>query len=554
MESPPEFGQNQSQSSSSSDKKPTRPRQRPGSACEECRRRKLRCDGKQPQCEACFDAGVECVPVLFHSQRGPKRGHLKALQTRMATLEQHLLEAQQQNAQMQQMQCNDILLGGDAIDDFFGNMGKPIGPGSMLTPNAEECPMMSMSKPLDPVPTLFISDLMRSDLDQLYFERTHPFVPILHQRRYFARANQGMETEAQTCLRYAMWTLASSQSAQLHQMRDSLYICTRRMLDSLAEKDNVADVEHVQARLLLLIYDFMRTTHQRGWMGAGYCFRLLQLMRLYEIDSPENVANRNETNDPESWIITEEKRRTFWMAYSLDRFISMRHEWPLTLNEQVIATRLPAPEEEFQSCEYVQMGFLSEAMTSIDQIGSSSFTESIILATICGRALAHRHQSAIEHVYNEMPPQHLQFWDRHEWLDTMLKTRSEMLLLKYPAVGRNVDCLLLFTKMMVHAIVLYLCKVIESTQFQTEEHKTAIAEFKQRALDAAQEIVTLSKSLSHLSFFKVHPFTPLPLVLSVEFFNVHRYLDESVDIQVHEVCETLRELRGVNNLAHDYGI
>ena len=99
------------------------------------------------------------------------------------------------------------------------------------------------------------------------------------------------------------------------------------MLDSLEGKDVNVDVEHVQARVLLLIYEFMHTTHERGWMSAGRCFRLLQLMRLYEIDTPENIAK----HAGESWIKTEEKRRTFWMAYSLDKFISMRRDWPLTL-------------------------------------------------------------------------------------------------------------------------------------------------------------------------------------------------------------------------------
>jgi hypothetical protein len=142
------------------------------------------------------------------------------------------------------------------------------------------------------------------------------------------------------CLQYAMWTLAASLSPLLQYLRDSLYECTRTLLEALESKDNqteFADIEHVQARVLLLIYDFMRFNHQRGWISAGRCFRLLQLMRLYELDSPENVAKRNNAIEPESWVRTEEKRRTFWMAYSLDRFISLRNDWPLTLSEQVVS-------------------------------------------------------------------------------------------------------------------------------------------------------------------------------------------------------------------------
>jgi hypothetical protein len=150
-----------------------------------------------------------------------------------------------------------------------------------------------------------------------------------------------------------MWTLAASLSAQQQHIRESLYGCTLKMLEAAERKDyssnrtEFSDIEHVQARILMLIYEFMRTNHQRAWISAGRCFRLLQLMRLYEIDTPENVAARANNGgvgdpDPEAWIKTEEKRRTFWVAYSLDRFISIRGELPLTLNEQVVS-HLPPP-------------------------------------------------------------------------------------------------------------------------------------------------------------------------------------------------------------------
>ena len=109
------------------------------------------------------------------------------------------------------------------------------------------------------------------------------------------------------------------------------------MLESLEAQDSspgCTDIEYVQAWILLLIYEFMRINHQRGWISAGRCFRLVQLMRLHEIDSPENVIKRRSAAESEDWVKTEVKRRTFWVAYSLDRFISIRHDWPLTLNEQ----------------------------------------------------------------------------------------------------------------------------------------------------------------------------------------------------------------------------
>jgi len=38
----------------------------------------------------------------------------------------------------------------------------------------------------------------------------------------------------------------------------------------------------------------------------------------------------------------------------------------------------------------------------------------------------------------------------------------------------------------------------------------------------------------------------------MEFFKTHRYLDETVDSQIQEISDVLKEITGVNNLAQEY--
>lgn len=57
-----------------------------GPACDECRRRKLRCDGQHPQCSVCRETDMICE-FTQHNARGPKKGHLKALKNRIIQLE-----------------------------------------------------------------------------------------------------------------------------------------------------------------------------------------------------------------------------------------------------------------------------------------------------------------------------------------------------------------------------------------------------------------------------------------------------------------------------------
>ena len=59
-----------------------KPHNRAGHACEQCRRRKLRCDRSQPKCGLCEASNLECE-ITARPPRGPKRGYLKVLEDRV---------------------------------------------------------------------------------------------------------------------------------------------------------------------------------------------------------------------------------------------------------------------------------------------------------------------------------------------------------------------------------------------------------------------------------------------------------------------------------------
>jgi hypothetical protein len=171
--------------------------------------------------------------------------------------------------------------------------------------------------------------------DQLYFDRVHTFVPILNEHRYHSWSHNSLKTDAQICLQQTMWALATSASAQPQLVGDMLYHSAVQRLEELEAKENAGQpiyIMQVQAWLLLAFYEFMRIDFRRGWMSAGRAFRLIQLMRLHELDLFD-IALTIPTMD---WVDTEERRRTFWLAYSLDRFVSLSYGCPLTLSEQVM--------------------------------------------------------------------------------------------------------------------------------------------------------------------------------------------------------------------------
>ncbi|KUI60251.1 hypothetical protein VP1G_07468 [Cytospora mali] len=349
-------------------------------------------------------------------------------------------------------------------------------------------------------------------------------MPMVHRRRYSSWSKQGAKSDIQVCLQQSMWALAASLSAQYQHMCDLLYVQTRHTLELLDVRQDGSEsleVQQIQAWLLITMFEFMRTNSQRGCVSAGRSFRLIQLARFYEIDlhgsdgPGSGGAQSPDAPAQTTWINMEEQRRTFWCAYILDCLISLRNDCPLTLSEQL----------------------------------RSIFTELIVWSTVCGRVMTHKQQSIVERIYNN-PSQG--FWDRHQWLDSVISQRTQIFLLHYPDAAEHEDPLLLFVNMMSKLSVLDLYRTMELAPWDTESRQLTGMTYKARSLTAAQEMGKLVKILGHLSCFMVHPFTAVVLAGWADFLSGSKDQDPVSEAGFQDILSALRELKSVNNLAADY--
>ncbi|KAF5013200.1 hypothetical protein FDECE_779 [Fusarium decemcellulare] len=458
-------------------------------------------------------SGVLCQ-VSQRGVRGPKKGYIKALKDRLVNLEAQLSD--RLSTQQRQLQTADTGGGFDItlptpptrvsnehqanasqeILSFAPGADAALSPSTLLDP-PRWTPMLCSTPNTD----LYITDIMHAELDQLYLDRVHPSIPILHQRRYLSWSKLHSKTPTRTCLQYVMWTLATLLSVQFRDMTEPLYQKVKQMLESLSIESNgrrSCDTELVQAWVLIATCESMRTYHQAAWMSAGRAFRLIQAMRFHEIDTPGNKNDPSLSND-DDFIETEEKRRVFWMAYLLDHLLGIRSDWPITLNEHVVCTRLPAPDSKFQSSQHVLGSFLSEAMTESSSGAYSPFNECLILVTLCGRSLLRDQQNKISKAYGDIGS------DQQQWLDDLLKTRLEKLSLRYPSFTEANDPLLLFANILGQFAVVYYCKgIIEAATRLPDsmEASTQVVEAQNRALQATGVIIQLARAMQDLHFSK----------------------------------------------------
>ncbi|ORY04904.1 hypothetical protein K493DRAFT_377850 [Basidiobolus meristosporus CBS 931.73] len=65
-------------------------RQRVSRACDNCRRKKIRCDGDHPLCSNCQSFGINCTYNGTTKKRGPPKGYIEAIENRLYRME-HIL-------------------------------------------------------------------------------------------------------------------------------------------------------------------------------------------------------------------------------------------------------------------------------------------------------------------------------------------------------------------------------------------------------------------------------------------------------------------------------
>lgn len=174
--------------------------------------------------------------------------------------------------------------------------------------------------------------------------------------------------------------------------------------------------------------------------------------------------------------------------------------------------RLPASETDFQNSQLGALrSFFSDAADGgTGQPANSDFTECILVAETAGCALSHRHQQSSVHssmhpLPDDPPPN---FWDRHVWLDALVRTRMDAFSHNYPLDGQDNCPMRLFTAMMWRAVVLCLQQTMDSVSAPSDETRAIAMDYAKRSAVAAQDMVGLASKVAELNCWKVKKFNP----------------------------------------------
>jgi hypothetical protein len=295
-------------------------------ACLTCRRKKTRCSGEQPVCSFCARLNQPCVwdtnkdrsASFTNNPSGYVNPTDSALAARVALLEAKL-----------------SLLGGE------NSLDAPIAPATKGPAGGEND---ANSSPLaaegSAAASLLPERATLIGLIDTYFTYCHcqPYAyfhePTFRQRfednllpsslllAVSATACRFKTDDGVNSSSHTIDTYASAAWAQVFQQMFSYY--------------DEPDVTAVQTISMLAVIDFTAGHPRHGWVKVGLSVRFAQALRLNEEPSADlSVWER------------EERRRTFWSMYILDRLISLGPDRPISFADSDCTVRLPSPDTAF---------------------------------------------------------------------------------------------------------------------------------------------------------------------------------------------------------------
>ncbi|KAK9242833.1 fungal-specific transcription factor domain-containing protein [Lipomyces tetrasporus] len=509
-------------------------------ACVTCRRKKLRCDGARPACGNCARMlHQRCFYEETRRKSGPRRGYVKMLEQRLAYVEGQLNAKANSSGQIpsppvstaatsrEQVSPSWPASSQDAQSMFAFTAENPLVGAPQGPLSAQQAMLPSQFGAIDlatdvdlglsPMATLGASEnsfeltplgmderlppqAMMNDLNAQFFETQYDFNPMIHKRQYMASLNYPAEFQPPIYLRYAVWAIAASASIKYRQYANVFYTRARKYLEQIQMRshgEHIMSITYTQAWIFVSQYEFKMLLLPRAWISAGIACRSAIMLQLNIVDIKVSGISQLLPR-PSEWIETEERRRTFWCAFAMDRYSSVGTGWPLIIDENNIATDLPASEAAFESGVEEPTFSLAAALnptSANSDVKLAEFSGFILAVVMFGRCHTHLHFGvSTTGVFGTVLPD---FFERFRYLDNALDNIMHSLSLD---ITRPIGPLSPQRARLIMSIHASSICLHQATVFRTRTSPAYQSEFEasqQRCLQAASEITEIIQDCSH---------------------------------------------------------
>ncbi|KAH6969252.1 fungal-specific transcription factor domain-containing protein [Fusarium avenaceum] len=349
-------------------KSPRHGLKRISAACQRCRRRKQKCDGRHPVCGSCATANVPCVPsdrLVVKVDRECECDHLRGqverlkdrvneLQTRLAMQSRLPSEALSQDSHLQIRPAEARRSDRQEPDGSVASLERGYT-GRMLLPtfrglgtNGPEAGFKSGPWQLwnglsasDTPPTVTSSTFsLHQDglgLIDIFFDRRWPQYPVLHrptfmEQHFIPYCNGQISNRLSAFEVHMVLAIGASEKARISSdapiSHEYFFEAAVRDLDSVLAAD---DLDCIRCLSLLCLFGSNEPQSVNLWYTVGMALRLAVGIDMH----------REESLAQKTLLDAEMRKRLFWSLYTMDRSVSMSLGRPLGIQDADITIPLP---------------------------------------------------------------------------------------------------------------------------------------------------------------------------------------------------------------------
>lgn len=371
----------------------------PRRACQECNRKKTRCDMRRPICGLCIRTGNPCSFPSRRKRPVARDAGIKEISRQLSDSVHRLIQALESAAPALDAtkgyknvdQSSQPLLSGtlkDLLAELKSSQGDSAAserqleqnddaifaseddePGteheddrtnseSRLTHVPNAATEVDVGVPVN-VSTPSLEDgvtcSVAVDLVNLFFEKVQPWLPLFHRPRFNVRFEPHFlsdgdilqsESSDDALLLYSMFALSARFSNHPRFVglpvfrRGHSFAEQARHIYAQTEPTHTPSLTYLQGCILLAHYFYTSGPTSQGWILIGICVRLAYDLGLSDIDDDDWAPA-----SPVDLTAKEELRRAWWAVWELDTFASCVSRKPYAIDRMRIAVKLPVSDQ-----------------------------------------------------------------------------------------------------------------------------------------------------------------------------------------------------------------
>ncbi|KAH8819286.1 fungal-specific transcription factor domain-containing protein [Xylogone sp. PMI_703] len=488
-------------------------------------------------CETCLDkshilrfrSGFTCV-YREKGRPGLRPGYGKSIEHRLALLENNMEKMNQSvqdvlsHVRTTSIEANTSL----HTPDSGASVARPASDSQSTTtghaplwetwqqlPDVTSLASSPMAERLPPAPNMLTINMAESglppmevlqELVDLFFEMIYPWVPLFYKPSFIANLfapDRQILLHAIVVIAFRFWR----EPEPSVEVRDSYVKVSRDRI--LLKTIDTCSVISTQALALLALDALSQGPGPRTWNIMSMLVttvRHLSLAKSFPSPSAETTTPLVRNEDPDddlnlSIIETEEKRRLFWVVYSLDRFSSVSHGQPGGTDTKNIKLPYPANDADWGQAvmpEWFQLSSPSKPMHI--NCGSNLWHHYIDLL-----ALMDRTNLLLIQPFNFSLPAHCQEWQSNfRRLDSNLSTWFESLPREVRESPASFNAMWVLAHATFHliSIRMYTVAAFPST---TSPYLPPSSSARGRCRRAVREVASLTASLQPREISQLGP-------------------------------------------------